>query len=395
MTFEVRPVLEADLPAAMALCREAFGAPGAPTPDDDERWLWSARHSYAVGAYDGTRLVSHARVKPYQQWFGGRPLAMGGVASVAVAASHQRRGVARATVAATLPVLREHGFVASTLFPATTPLYRALGWEHAGDYTWVDVPGRLLRDLGPVADGVTLRPATADDVPRLLATYHALAAQTNGLLDRGSAFHDRRPESVLAADMVVVAETRNGVEGYAIAERRNDGHHVAVRARDVIATTPEAERAVWFALGAGASTVLTVRAKAWPESVLPHLGEPDATVSEHLRWMFRLVDAPAAIAARGWPAGLRARVDLALTDDQIADNAGPYRLAVEDGNGTLSKGGDGTVEVDARGLAALFTGYSDPRALRRAGRLRCSDDRALDTLATMTAGPRPRLLDYF
>jgi predicted acetyltransferase len=394
VTVEVRPVLEADWPAAQALSREAFGGPATPTPGDDERSQHTQRHSLAVGGYDGTRLVSHARVKPYLQWFGGRTVPVGGVASVAVTASHQRRGVARATVAATLPLMREHGLVGATLFPATTPLYRALGWEHAGDYTWVDVPGRLLRDLGP-PDGVTLRPATAEDVPGVLAAYRDLAAQTTGLLDRGGPFFDLRPESMLAVDMFVVAESAHGIDGYALAERRNDGHDTRVRAWDVLGLTPEAERAVWFALGAGASTVRTVRAKALPESILPHLAEPDVTVTEHLRWMFRLVDAPAAVAARGWPANLSDTVDLTIADKELPDNAGRHRLAVEQGNGTLTAGGDGTVEVDARGLAALFTGYADPRALRRAGRLRCTDDRALDTLATMTAGPRPRLLDYF
>jgi predicted acetyltransferase len=271
-------------------------------------------------------------------------------------------------------------------------LYRGLGWEHAGDYTWVDVPGRLLRDLGPT-ERVSLRPGTRDDLAGMAAAYAAFAAQGNGLLDRTGPFFDL--EAALGVDAFVVAEGASGVEGYALAERRTDGHEVAVRAWDVLGTTPEAERAVWFALGAGASTVRNVRAKAAPEDVLPHLAEPDVTVAEHLRWMLRVVDAPAAVAARGWPAGLRASVDLELHDEHLADNTGRFRLTVEDGHGTLARGGDGTVALDARGLAAWWTGYADPRALRRAGRLHGGDDRALDTLATMTGGPRPRLRDYF
>jgi predicted acetyltransferase len=321
---------------------------------------------------------------------------MGGIASVAVTASHQRQGVARATVAATLPLLREQGFAVSTLFPATTPLYRALGWEHAGDYTWLDVPGRLLRALGPAADGLTLRPATADDLPGVHAAYATLATQTNGLLDREqNAFVDRRPEAMLAVDTFLVAVRDDTIEGYAIADRRTAGHAVEVRAWDVVGTTPEATRAVWFALGAGASTAHTVRAKAPREDIDPHLAEPDVTVVEHLPWMLRLVDAPAAITARGWPQNLNATVDLDIADEQVPGNAGRHRLTVEDGHGTLTRGGDGTVQIHARGLAALYTGYADPRTLRRAGRLHTGDDRSLDTLATMTAGPRPHIRDYF
>ena len=46
-------------------------------------------------------------------------------------------------------------------------------------------------------------------------------------------------------------------------------------------------------------------------------------------------------------------------------------------------------------LSALWTGYAEPRALRRAGLLSCADDRSLDRLRAITAGPAPRLLDYF
>jgi predicted acetyltransferase len=168
-----------------------------------------------------------------------------------------------------------------------------------------------------------------------------------------------------------------------------------VTASDVVATTRAAARALWFALGAGSSTVRSVRVNAHPDDVLPLIAEPDLSVHEHLRWMLRLVDAPAAVAARGWPAGVRASVDLEVIDEQLPDNAGRWRLAVEDGAGTLTRGGDGTVALGVGAFSALWTGYADPGALRRAGLLSCADDATLGTLAALTAGPPPRLLDYF
>lgn len=385
--IEVRAVPEEDWPVLGALSAEAYGGP----PNDT--WLASLRHSTSVGAYDGGRLVSHARVKPYRQWFGGRAVPMGGVASVAVTASHQRRGVAKATVSALLPVMRERGQVVSALYPSTVALYRSMGWERAGDYTWLDVRGPALRALGPV-EGVTLRPAEQADVAGIRAAYEAVCRDTAGMLDRTGPFFDRSP---LDGDASVVVAEGDGIEGYAIADRRNRGHTTEVTAWDVTATTVAAERAVWFWLGAGASVVPTVRAKAYADSLPLHLADADAavTVHEHQRWMLRLVDAPAAVAARGWPAGLAARVDLDVRDDLVADNAGRWRLAVEGGSGSLTRGGDGTVALDVGALSALYTGYADPRTLRRAGRLTTTDEAALDALATMTAGPRPRMLDYF
>jgi predicted acetyltransferase len=406
MTLDVRIVPVEDFPALAALSREAYGtdATSATSASWTDAWVASLTHSVSVGAYDAGKVVSHARVKPYAQWFGGRAVPMGGVASVAVAASHQGRGAGRATVAALLPVMRERGYAVSALFPSTVPLYRGLGWALAGDYTWLDVPATALRALGPPADDITLRDATEADVPGVLAAYARACRETNGMLDRSGPFFDLRPEAMLAADSFVVAEragatqggTPDGIEGYAIASRRNAGHAVEVRAYDVVGTTPAAARAVWFALGAGASVVPTVRAKAYPADLAPLLTEPAAvTVAEHHYWMLRLVDAPAAVAACGWPAGLAASVDLDVHDAEVPDNAGRWRLTVDDGHGSLVRGGDGTISLSGGALAALYAAYADPRTLRRAGELRCADDRALDVLATMTAGPRPRMLDYF
>src|SRR3954447_5347278 len=172
-SLDVHIVPEQDFPAIAALSREAYGTDAAPATSAawTDAWLKSLTHSVSVGAYDAGKVVSHARVKPYAQWFGGRAVPMGGVASVAVAASHQGRGVGRATVAALLPVMRERGYAVSALFPSTVPLYRGLGWELAGDYTWLDVPGTALRALGAPPDGVRLRAATAGDVPGVLAAY--------------------------------------------------------------------------------------------------------------------------------------------------------------------------------------------------------------------------------
>jgi predicted acetyltransferase len=381
----VRELGPDDWDAAAGLAAEAFGSFA-----DRARWTASLPHSVCLGAEDGGRLVSFARVKPYAQWFGGRRVPMGGVASVAVAGTHQRRGLARATVAAALPVCRERGLAVSALFPATTPLYRSLGWEHAGDHTWLDVPAPALRALGP-ADGV--RPATEADVSAMLAAYDALGRDTNGLLARDGPFFDTRPETVLGADTVLVAEDGGGVTGWARADRKGADHTVEVTAWDVVALTPGAARGLWFALGAGSSTVRTVRAKAFADDVVPLLGEPAVSVHSAERWMLRLVSLPDAVAARGW-AG-EGSVDLDVRDDQVPDNAGRWRLTVEAGHGTATRGGDGTVALGVGALSALYSGYADPRTLRRAGLLACADDAALDRLAVLTAGPRPRLLDYF
>ena len=379
---DVRVVPEDDFAQLGTLSAEAFGGP----PSD--AWLASLKDSVSVGAYDGGTVVTHARVKPYRQWFGGRAVSMGGVASVAVAATHQRRGLGRVTVEALLPVMRERGLAVSALYPATAPLYRGLGWEVAGDYTWVDVPAEPLRALGP-CDG--LRPATPADVPAMKAAYARVCAETAGMLDRTGPFFDGNDP--LSVDWAVVHDGPGGVDGYALADRRYGDHRSQVTAWDVVGTTPEATRAVWFALGAGSSVTPSVRAKAFPDDVLPLLAEPVLAVHEHLRWMLRIVSLPEAVAARGWPPG-DASVDLRVRDEQVVGNDGPWRLVTSGGEGVAERGGTGAVSLGIGALSMLYAGYVDPFTLRRNG-LVDGDDASLRALASITTGPRPRMLDYF
>ena len=111
-------------------------------------------------------------------------------------------------------------------------------------------------------------------------------------------------------------------------------------------------------------------------------------------WMLRVLDAPAAVAARGWPPHLGGSVELELADEVCPWNAGRWRLVLDGGDGRLEPGGEGGVRLTMRGLAAWYAGAVTPAVLRRAGFLAC-DEGADAFLAAASAGPPPALLNYF
>ncbi len=92
--------------------------------------------------------------------------------------------------------------------------------------------------------------------------------------------------------------------------------------------------------------------------------------------MLRLLDAPAAIAGRGFPAGAQRRTSRsAVTDAQLPANSGDWRLEVSGGRGRPDQGrhragpragSAPALRLGARGLAALYAG-TPLAALRRAG----------------------------
>ena len=146
------------------------------------------------------------------------------------------------------------------------------------------------------------------------------------------------------------------------------------------AASAEATRALWGLVASHSSVAGTVRAQVGPADPLWWLlREQDANIAERESWMLRLLDAPAAIAARGFPATDIA-VPLDITDDLRPANSGKWELTVRAGRGSLSlyRTGSGAtprhparspgpaLALGARGLAALYAG-TPVATLRRAG----------------------------
>ncbi len=66
------------------------------------------------------------------QWFGGRCVPMGGIASVGVSPEHRGTGVAVELLTQMLRELHANGVPISTLYAATQRPYRKVGYEQAG-----------------------------------------------------------------------------------------------------------------------------------------------------------------------------------------------------------------------------------------------------------------------
>ena len=410
--LEIRPLQPGDDPEAqLNLVERAFGSiPAAQRDRQLQSLSWHMATGRSLGAFDGRQPVAGASFHDMRQWWHGRPGPMAGVAVVMVAPEYRGRGVGRRLMTAVLDEIAARGYPLSALFPATMPLYRSLGWELAGARDTVIIPARSLRGLvapdaavsGPDAgpDPVLRRagPGDADAVIAVLGRVHE-AARDCGPITR---------------DAATVAEWLSGPDLYSyLAE---DGflayqwHHGN---RDLYVERAEAAsgrtvRAFWAHLGSYASTAEKVYARTGPASALWWLTrERDIGIERRSRWMLRVVDAAAAIAARGYPAEVSVRVRVRIADGARPANSGRWQLTVAGGAGTLERlgpdasgspagpAGLGSTDLTlgARGLAALYAG-TPLVTLRQAGLVADgtpADDAALDAAFAAT----PYMLDAF
>ncbi len=394
MALEIRPLVEADGAASWQLGRLAFGGPaerpaGArPMP---------APGAHALGAFDSGRLIGKAVDLEHTYYYGGRAVPGSGVASVAIAPEFRASGVLGALLGPLMAQARERGAAVSALFPTTAVPYRRLGWELTGVLRWTAVPtAALAAERRPA--GVTVRPAEPADVPAILDIYRAAAADATGMLGRTGPLFERDAADLLAGhDGYSVAAGPDGIEGYASWDRQGGYDAQGVLAvADLIAATPQGLSALLAMLATWRSVAPNLHLRLRPDDpTWLRAGLAGARTESEQPWMLRLIDAPAAVAARGWPVAVEGSVDLDLVDDLCRWNAGPHRLTVRGGRGELVPGGSRTVRIEPGGLALLFAGASAPATLRRAGLLSGGDPGTDAFLVAASAGPPPALLDYF
>jgi predicted acetyltransferase len=396
--MEIRALRASDLEPAWELDRDAFHIPAerreAMLRRDPERM---------TGAFDGGRLVAMTHTHRMAQYFGGRAVPMGGLASVAVVPDRRGEGLAKQVCTAALHAMRGRREVISSLYPATTGIYRALGWELGGSYVWSKLAPAALRSL-PAPERRALRPASLDELPALRACYARVAAGTPGFLARGDAWWERLASFWRAYSVYVAASGAGGIDGYLVyaqadGEYSGLGGPFRIVVRELIAAERDAGLALWSLLGRWSSQVTDLILVGPVEDSLLLLS-PEQAVQPlaQIRWMTRIVDAAGAVAARGFAPNLELELPLALRDGVLAENDGRWVLRVAKGQGELVRGAHGAAGAPALsigGFASLYTGFASCARLARSGLLRDGSDAQRAALDAAFAGPAPSCLDEF
>ncbi|MFI6990948.1 enhanced intracellular survival protein Eis [Nonomuraea wenchangensis] len=380
--MELRDLTPDDLDQVLDLRKRAFGPIG---PADSETWrqavtpvLGEGRY---LGVFDGSRLTAAARLRQFTQWWHGRPQPMAGVAGVTVSPEDRGRGVGTRLMRAVIERGVELGDAVSALYPATTPIYRSLGYEHAGGMRKVTLPAEALRGLRPSGQ-VKLRRMGPSDAAELIAVLHKVhgAARSSGPVS-----YDERTWGLWLADddFRYIAD-----DGFVIYR----WHGQDIQIDTLVAGSPETARALWSMVGTSSSIAKNVIAPLAPDDpvlwLLPERSQDHVTEQ---RWMFRVLDVAAAVERRGYPAAVSCEAVVAVQDPVRGE--GTWRLDISGGSGTATPvAGAPAAVLTANGLSALYCGV--PTSTLRVVGLMSGDER-FDEVLDAAFAAKPYMLDYF
>lgn len=348
---------------------------------------------YRVVERDGV-LVGGALLHFMGQYFGGRRVPCLGVGSLGIAAEARGQGAAAALVQALVREGREEGYALSALFPSTQPLYRRAGFEHGGRWTQVKVPIGVI----PRADSHALVEEVAPDdrLESLKALYFSVARRHDGHLDRSEAIWHRVLHRPGREPRVYVITEHGAPAGYVVlCTRRTQGFAFEVEVLDHVVTSRASLAALYRLLAGHASLGTHVELVCPPtDAFLLGLTEQHAEVTSDWRMLLRILDVEQAFVARAWPSGLRARLELDLTDEALPEQQALWTIGFEGGVATVARGGSGAIQLDVRALASLYGCAADPAALAAADRLKAPAGQ-IELLRQVFRGPMATSRDFF
>lgn len=354
-------------------------------------------------------LVGGCLVPRLAQYFGGKAVPTGAFRGVAIAPEARGKQIAERLMRHALLQLRAEGIPTAMLFPATQRLYRKAGFEQAGSHEIVSIPmyefdrtPRSFTALGGTAEveamveNLPVREVALGD-PILKILYDALAPRTQGLFHRNAFLWDRVLRPATPADLFAyVFGPQEDPEGYVVVhvEKGSTPHYGTLVIRDRVIATAGAARSARAFFARHRSTIDRVRLVTGPTDplIIGLDNQQTATTERRDRFMFRLVDVKKALEMRGYPP-IDATVHLLVKDDVLDERDQRFLFRLQGGQVSVEPGGAGLVQLDIRGLSAMYTGYIGAAEAAALGYMK-GDPNGARALEACFAGPAPWVADY-
>ncbi len=378
MNLEMRGIAPDEYPAFMTSAARGFG------------WSWNAEDAEppkpdidrSLAVFERGSIVgcAHAFGSDINIPGGAAPVAA--VDDVAVLPTHRRRGIMRMMMARQMEDFHERGEPIAALFATESSIYGRFGYGIGGfEETWTIDTLRSAYSA-PFAHMGRLSFVEPADTPDIFPTVFARAMR-----DRPGSIPltQHRWQRIARGKRFHVQYEENGqVEGYVRYNIENNG--VVVDA--LIAATPSAHASLWrFCFDIDLTWEVKARMRPVDDPLPWMLAEPRRLSRRSYDGLWiRLVDAPAALAARSYDTS--GRLVIEVSDPFCPWNEGRYELeAGPDGASCSRTSKSPDFAITASDLASAYLGGVPFTLLGRAGRIEELASGSLKRADAMFAAP--------
>ncbi|MGO4614040.1 GNAT family N-acetyltransferase [Nocardia sp. 2YAB30] len=392
----IRSATEDDAPAIRTLVETSFGTRYDPTELERERRLFP--QELAIVAIERGRLVGHVRSTTMTVTVpGGRTVEVCGIAGVAVAPTHRRRGILRAMYTEQHRRIEAAGLPLTMFTASEGGIYGRFGYGPATRENAVGLDRRFAEFLpcAPDPGGVILRePSEARAaVEAIYDRWRRLVpgAQVRPAANWDIRFYDPKPFRHGGSDLFALLHA----DGYALYRFHRRDRVTTAEVVEMRTVTDEAHAALWRTL-LGLDLAQRVEAVLTDHDPLPYLLTNPRLVRTTARYdglWLRLMDLPAALSARSYAGELD--VVLAVTDP-FREAGGSFALRVRDGQARCeptTRAADIELGIDV--LGSMYLGAVPARVFAAANRLRVKDSARLHAIDNAFRAERDAVLGWF
>lgn len=317
------------------------------------------------GVFEGGKLAAGLDLLPFDAWFDGNTVGMGGVGGVASAPEDRGGGRVRVLMERCLHEMYERGNVFSFLYPFSSRFYRKFGYESCLRLLRVKASLEPLREFRQPGRVERFMPGEGGSDPApIVEVYNDFASRYNLCVDR----EGWRWRSLLERDPMTTRRhtyvwfDSDGRPGAYLIFRTEpeQGDTDEMRVMEACWRDSAALRGLLGFMGGFSSNLKTV---VWdlPSGLAPDLIWPECrSIKMELdcHGMCRVVNALKALRLMRKPEG-KGSVRVSVSDAVVPENAGLYRISWENGEGEARKikGESADLECPALALTQLVTGY--------------------------------------
>lgn len=380
---------------------------GEPSADSLAHARATFRNRRNIGVYEEGATPGAFPVATTNAWLtpltlpGGGSIGMWAISMVTVAATHRRRGIARALLEGELRAAASAGVAIAGLTASEATIYGRYGFGSAVPVVRYAIDARRAGWSGPNAAGrveYVDRETLSEDIGRVHDRVRRVVpgriegwqGRWDGLSGAASSVTER--DKVRGVRYLDEAGEVRGVVAYTVNEK-GDSFRFGLDVRLLVAETPDALSALWrFVLQHDLVDEITADLRP-VDDALPWLVADQRAVEQvvHDHGWLRILDAPAALSARAYSAPLDIVVRI---DDPLGFASGEWRVHADaDGAATVEPAADRRVDatIGVSALSSLFVGGVRAGSLHSAGLLEADEAtvRALDR--AFAAYPAPSL----
>lgn len=309
-----------------------------------------------LGSFDGDKLTALLYIYPYDIFYHGESVPMGGIGAVSTLPEYRHCKCAANMLIKSLKVMRDRGHVFSALAPFSYPFYRKFGWELGFETKKYRIPIDYLKGLGTGKGD--FYPVTLDHIKSLGKLYQGFVSKYNGTIDR-----QRRDWE---ARLGVLGENRNYGYGYGLSQEDLKGYilysinegvfSVGEMVYDSLESKLELLRFVYYHSAQVKEMVWEAPMDDQTQLLLDNPRVEQVIVPG---MMIRVIDVKKLLETYKYPSSYNGSFTIKVEDKWAPWNDGIFRLSIEEGiarvEGELDESAD--VECSIQSFSQIALGY--------------------------------------